>query len=147
MNPSSFKACLKVWCTRLWYGAKVSTKNRCTLLSDNVQYEYDLICKRSAICFAWKNKNIILSTLCSLSKPHFWTASKWNCKILQSLAFLMLWETFKQFTNKTQLEVQTKSQKVLVHTLQSNGFMIMPWGTLEFNVHQKTLETEHDASK
>ena len=79
-------------------------------------------------------ENVILSTLCSLPKPHFWTASKWTCKILHSLTFLMLWKTFKSSANKTQLDLQTESQTAIVYTTHSNAFVIMPWGTLEFKV-------------
>jgi hypothetical protein len=43
----------------------------------------------------------------------------------------MLWKTFKPSANKTQLDLQTESQTAILYTLHSNGFVIMPWGTLE----------------
>jgi len=137
MNPRIFKACLTVWSTWLWNGVTVCTMNRYPLHTDNEQYEYSLIYKWSAVCFAWKSKNVILSTFCSLSKPHFWTTSKWNCKILQSSTFLMLWKTFKTSAIKTQMDLQTELQTALLYILRYNGFVIMPWGTLEFNACKK----------
>jgi hypothetical protein len=135
MNHGIFKASLTVRSTWLWNGTAVSKMNRCPLHTDNEQLStVHFTSEGCPVCFAWKSKNVILSTFCSLSKPHFWKASKWNCNILQSSTSLTLWKTFKSSANKTKLDLQTESQTASVQTLHSNGFMIMPWGTLEFNV-------------
>jgi hypothetical protein len=56
MNHSIFKASVTVCSTWLWNGATVCTMNRGPLHTDNEQYGYNLIYKRSAFCFAWKIK-------------------------------------------------------------------------------------------